>query len=107
MGFHKHTFPIRQIAETEKPIEIVTGWANEDYTIGFHKVYTGRKSWEQWAATDLYTGTYLTIQKTRQKCLDWIAENQKLIKERKEHPFYAQRVMEFKVLLEKEREELE
>lgn len=102
MGFHKHTFPIRMIDAAEKPIEIVTGWTNEDYTIGFHKVYKGKK----WAATDLYTGTYYTVQETRQKCMDWIAANQDTIKEKMESPAYIQRVMEFKTLLEKEKEDL-
>ena len=107
MGFHKYEFPIRQIDAAEEPIKIVKGWANDDYTIGFHKVCTKRKSWEQWAATDLYTGTYITVQKTRQKCLDWIAENQKIVAEKMQEPFYTQRVMEFRELIKKELEEME
>ena len=102
MGFHKYTFPIRQIEATGEPIKVVTGWTNEDYTIGFHKVYKDKR----WAATDLYTGTYYTIQDTRQKCLDWIAAHQDVVKEKMESPAYIQRVMEFKRLLEKEMEEL-
>ena len=106
MGFRKHTFPIRLIDKAEKPIKIVSGWANDDYTIGFHKICTKRKSWEKWAATDLYTGTYLTIQKTRRECVEWIENNQKIIAEKTAEPFYTQRVMEFKKLLEAEMEEM-
>ena len=45
MVFHKYKFPIRQIDAAEEPIKIVEGWVNDDYTIGFHKVCTKRKSW--------------------------------------------------------------
>lgn len=107
MGFHKHTFPIRLIDKAEKPIKIVNGWANDDFTIGFHKVFTKRKSWQQWAATDLYTGTCITIQKTRTECLKWIVEHQDVINDAMEQPWYLQRVFEYKQLLEKEREEME
>lgn len=106
MGFHKHTFPIRMIDAAEKPIEIVTGWANEDYTIGFHKVCTKRKSQTQWAATDLYSGTRIVTKKTRRECVEWIEQNEKKIKNTMEEPWYINRVREFKELIEKEMEEM-
>lgn len=107
MGFRKHTFPIRLIDKAEKPIKIVSGWVNDDYTIGFHKICTKRQGWTKWAATDLYSGTCITIQKTRRECVEWIENNKELIEKTMNEPWYIQRVMEFKKLLEKEMEEME
>lgn len=98
MGFHKHTFVIRTIPIAGREIDYKTGWANEDYTVGFAKTLNGKA----WTATDIASGLSICVFPTRQACLDWIDEHAEMIAERMTEPAYVQRVMEFKILLEKE-----
>lgn len=107
MGFHKHIFPIRMIdAYGERfgtLIEVVTGWANEDYTIGFHKVRNGKA----WAATDVYSGMRIVTKPTRRECFEWVEQNKNKISNKMSDLLYYQRVMEFRDLLRAEKERLD
>lgn len=98
MGFHKHTFPIRMIAAAPNAIEIVSGWVNEDYTIGFHKIRNGKA----WAATDVYSGTRIYTGKTRKECAEWIKQNQERIDNCMSEFRYINLVMQFRELIRKE-----
>lgn len=98
MGFHKHTFPIRMIDAAPNSIEVVTGWANEDYTVGFYKVRNGKA----WAATDLYSGMRICTCETRKACVEWCEQNEQKINERIDAPEYVWRVAQFRILLEEE-----
>lgn len=107
MGFHKHSFPIRMIDSYKKRngtvIEVVKGWSNEDYTIGFHKVKNGKA----WAASDCFSGMRIVTKPTRKECAEWIETNKDLITKKMETLQYVQRVLEFKELLQKEMERLD
>lgn len=100
MGFHKYSFPIRLVETADADLEVVTGWANDDYTLGFHKSYKG------WTATDLVSGLRICYCETRKGCLEWIVKNEKKVEERREDPVYIMRVMEFRDLIKKELERL-
>lgn len=98
MGFHKYSFPIRMIDTYETPIKVVTGWVNEDYSIGFHKIRDGKA----WVATDICTGTRFCTATTRKGCVEWINKNEQRIIKKREELSYIQRVLDFKEILKKE-----
>lgn len=103
MGFHKHKFPIRKIETCPEPIEVVSGWANDDYTYGFYR--TSAKG--RWIATDLESGTLICSGRIREDCVKWIKDNADKIEQKKLEPSYVQRVMEFRELLRQELDKLE
>lgn len=106
MKFHKFTFPIRMIDAYCKRedvfVEVVTGWANEDYTIGFHKVRNGKA----WAASDLVSGLRICTFETRKACAEWVEKNARFIEDKRCDPVYIKRVMEFKERLIAEKESM-
>lgn len=98
MRFHKGIFPIRMIEGYDIPVDVVSGWINEDNTIGFHKISKG------WAATDLDSGLRIYKAKTRKDCAEWINAQEDKIEQRKLETLYFQRVVEFREILRKELE---
>ena len=99
MSFHKHIFPIRLNERAKNPLKIVTGWSNEDYTIGFHN------SGKCWVATDLCSGTQICYFRTRKECAEWAESHKEKIENRRLDPIYIQYVMEFREIIKKELKE--
>lgn len=95
MGFHKYLFLTRMIEQYPNAVVAVTGWANEDYTIGFHKIMNGKA----WAATDIFSGLRICKGKTRKECVEWVLNNKNRIEERMKEEEYQERVREFQFLL--------
>lgn len=95
MEFHKDYFPIQTIIKDEK-IMVVSGWIDETNTYGFYK------NGKTWKATDLRSGTLITVQLTRKACVEWIEEKSDRIKKIKETQDYRIKVDDFKILIEKE-----
>lgn len=94
MGFHKYTFPIRMIDTCNEPVMIVSGWTNDNYTIGFHKNIK-----KEWVATDLYSGTYICTASTRKACFEWIEKNEGRITSNMKTLNYLYKVIQFRELL--------
>lgn len=97
MGFHKHSFYIYLVPAAQDKfgtrLEKVNGWANENYTIGFHK------NGKIWNATDLKSGVLICTFLTRKECAEWIVENKQKIEDAYKTEKYKQYVNEFNELI--------
>lgn len=100
-NYRKLMFPIRMDKNScNHEIEVVDGWTTGE-SLGLHKNILGK-----WVLTDLFTGTRIVVRGTRDACIDWYKENSKMVYDTMQEPWYIQRVMEFRALLEKERKEI-
>lgn len=90
MKFRKGTFVIQNIPNAPEPAQVVCGWIEESNTFGFFKYR------DYWKATDLMSGTLVTVQPTRKACAEWIIENIAEIERAKADPKYRTKVETFR-----------
>lgn len=93
MTFHKGTFVI-QMNELYGTVECACGWIDDTNTYGFYKSFRN-----MWRATDLLSGTLITVQPTRKACAEWIRDNADRIAEAKSKETYRKKVEDFERLI--------
>ena len=75
MSFRKATFQIRMDKEHGYEVKEVIGWIDESNVIGYHK--SERKS--LWIGSDLVTGGFIFVAKTRKEIYSYIDQNRSTI----------------------------